>query len=311
MMATLLSSGLPANAIILGGKDAAGRSAMMSADDKGRFAGVGRVECHDPQIPGVDYVATGWVLGSADTAVTAAHAFFHDTRAVAPTDCTFALYDRNEQIRERIQIRYALSPWADVRIRNDSSYDVAILKLDRPVRIAAIPAAVAFKGAEKALVDLVAFQSGVGEMRHAWITRGQLRDFPLGQLRDDTTGLRITSARRLFSTSAGSSPGSSGGMYYDERLHAAIGVHLGAVCDRIWPRYDPNLCFNYGLRFTPTIVAMVDMVVRDQPVLAKLIIADGEPARLVKPRLERPANDEPDRRSGSYALGGDGSDREN
>jgi|GEM_PF-2724119 len=296
-VAMLLSSGTTADAIILSGSSPTDGSAMMSAVDRGRFAGVGRVECRDPRISGVAHVATGWVLGSTDTVVTAAHVLFRGAstmrtaRAVNPANCAFTLYDRNQQIWQTARIRYAVSPWADISIRNDSSHDVAILKLDRPVKIDSIPVAIAFKGREKALVDLVAFHLGVGEMQRAWITRGRLRDFPGSQLRDDRTAMRITDARRLFSTSADSSPGSSGGMYYDERLHAAIGVHLGAVCDQVRPRYDPHLCFNYGLRFTPAIVAMVDMVVRDQPALAKLITADGEPASLAEARLEHRAVD--------------------
>ncbi|KRB82424.1 hypothetical protein ASE00_10185 [Sphingomonas sp. Root710] len=282
--AMLLSSGTTADAIILSGSRPTDGSAMMSADDRGRFAGVGRVECRDPRTSGVAYVATGWVLGSTDTVVTAAHVFFRGAstmraaRALNPAKCAFILYDRNQQIRQEARIRYAVSPWADITIRNDSSYDVAILKLDRPIKIDSIPVAMAFKGQEKAVVDLVAFHLGVGEMQRAWITRGRLRDFPASQQRDDRAATRITNARRLFSTSADSSPGSSGGMYYDERMHAAIGVHLGAVCDQVRPRYDPHLCFNYGLRFTPAIVAMVDMVVRDQPAPANLIVADGEPS---------------------------------
>lgn len=291
--AMLLSSGASVNAMILSGHDAIGRSAMTPADDRGRFAGVGRVECRDPRKPGIAHVTTGWLLGSADTVVTAAHAFFPDkrpakaARALDPTSCIFILYDRNEQIRETIPLRYALSPWADMRIRKDSSYDVAILKLARPVRIDSIPVAKAFRGTGKSPVYLVAFHSAVGEMRRAWITSGRLRDFPAGQLRDDSTGLRITNAPRLFSASADSSPGSSGGMYYDGRLDAAIGLHLGSLCDLILPRYDPDRCFNYGLRFTPAIVAMVDMVVRDQPAIANLITGDREPARLAETRPER------------------------
>ncbi|MBD3762113.1 serine protease [Rhizorhabdus sp.] len=292
--AMLLSVGTPAQAIILSGRGPAGGAAPMSADDGGRFAGVGRVECRDPATPGAAYAATGWVLGSADTVVTAAHVFFRGprpvraARAVDPANCAFILYDLNEQVRETIPVRYALSPWASAGLRNDSSYDVAVLKLDRPVKIDAIPVAMPFRGAGRALVDLVAFHAGAGEMQRAWITRGRLDDFPPGQLRDDRTGLRITSAPRLFSASADSSPGSSGGMYYDERLRAAIGVHLGALCTLARPRYDRDACFNYGLRFTPSIVAMVDMVVRDRPIPSKRIRADGDPARLVQARPERP-----------------------
>ncbi len=310
-MAMILSSGTAANAIILSGNNPTGGPVIMSADDMGWLAGVGRVECHDPRTPGIANMATGWVLGSADTVVTAAHIFFRGPRSVKatgatdPTNCTFALYDPNEQIREKTHIRYALSPWADISVRNDSSYDVAILKLDRPVKIGALPVAMPLKGSEKTLVNLIAFHSGVSAIQRALVTRGRLRDFPASQLRDDTTGLRVTNPQRLFSTSADSSPGSSGGMYYDERLHVAIGVHLGAVCDQARPRYDPNLCFNYGLRFTPAIVAMVDMVVRDQPVLSRLIKADGKPASIVPARHGLLANDQGEHQSDSHALSGD------
>lgn len=294
LTAMLLSGAAAADAIILSGHAPAGGAATMSSEEEGRFAGVGRIECHDPRTPGVADVATGWILGSADTVVTAAHAFFRgtpparSTRTVDPATCAFLLYDRDQRVRETIRIRYALSPWADIGIRHDSSYDVAVLKLDRPARIDAIPVAMPLGEAGKATVDLVAFHAGLGGMQHAWITRGRLRAFPPGQLRTDATGLRITSARRLFTASADSSPGSSGGMYYDERRHAAVGVHLGAVCDRALPRYDPDGCFNYGLRFTPAVAAMVDMVVRDRPAPAALITADGDPPRLAAARPESP-----------------------
>lgn len=310
MMAMLLSIGTAANAVILSGNDPKG-SAMMSDEDISRLAGVGKVECRDPRTPSIIDVATGWLIGSADTVVTAAHILFHGTRplkaagVIDPTNCTFALYDPNEQLREKARIRYAVSPWADIRIRNDGSYDVAILKLDRPVKIDTLPVAIPFSGTKKALVNLIAFRSGGSAIQRAVVTRGRLRDFPASQLRDDTTGLRITNARRLFSTSADSSPGSSGGMYYDERQHVAIGVHLGAVCDQVRPRYDPNLCFNYGLRFTPAIVAMVDMVVRDQPVLGKLIRADGQPASIVRARPRLPADNPGEDLSNPHALSGD------
>ncbi|MET0375792.1 MAG: trypsin-like peptidase domain-containing protein [Rhizorhabdus sp.] len=292
--AMLLSAAATANAVTLSGNDPTSRPTMMSPGDTGRFVGVGRVECRDPRTPAMVHLATGWVLGSADTAVTAAHIFFGGPRSIKavrvldPTNCSFVLYDRNEQVREKIGIRYALSPWADVGSRNDSSYDVAILKLDRPARVDAVPVAKAFSGGERAPVYLVAFHLLVSGPQGVRITTGQLRDFPPGQLRHDANDLRISSARRLFSTSADSSPGSSGGMYYDGRLHAAIGLHLGAVCDQVRPRYDPRLCFNYGLRFTPAIVAMVDMAVRDQPAPTYFISADSGPARLAEAPLELP-----------------------
>ena len=276
--ALLMTAAMPAGAVMLGHDDTVGAPAMQSAGDDSRFDGVGRIECRDPERSDILHVATGWVLGSAGTVVTAAHLFFHDASAAAsaarildPGQCRFVLFDQNQHVRETASIRYVVSPWSEARFRSDSSYDIAVLKLDHQVKVGAIPIAKPSAGVEKPSVDLVAFHTGINAAQHAWVTRGQFHAFPVSQLRNGPSEMRITVAPRLFSTSADSTPGSSGGMYYDERLGAAVGLHVGALCDETHPSYDQDRCFNYGLRFDKAIVALVDTVAQDRPE-AKLVL---------------------------------------
>ncbi len=67
----------------------------------------------------------------------------------------------------------------------------------------------------------------------------------------------------MFLTSAGSTAGSSGGMYFDQQSGAAIGLHIGWVCDTAdgHSRYDPASCFNYGLRFDRETVALAPLAI--------------------------------------------------
>ena len=288
LIALQVASGAPATAVMLGANPRAAASVMVKAEGDARFEGVGRIECLDPARRGTTYLATGWVLGSADTVVTAAHLFFRGAtaqRVLDPSQCVFVLYDRDEKVREIAHIRYAVSPWTDQRFRDDSSYDLAVLKLDRPLKIDNIPSVRVSDATEIRSVDLVAFHTDVADMQRAWISTGRRDIFPVAQLRFDKADLRITSASRLFSTSAASSPGSSGGMYYDERLNAAIGLHVGSLCDQVRPSYDPDICFNYGLRFDAAIVALVDAVVRDQARRNQQIRPGSDPNQLAMIQL--------------------------
>lgn len=279
--AVMLAGGTAADAVVL---NAASGVAVVGKSYDPRFEGVGRIECHDPAKRGRSYRATGWLAGSADTVMTAAHIFFPRSRPnggraniVNPGDCIFILYDGDQKVREVANIRYGLSPWAKTRFRGDSSHDVAVLKLERAVSVDNIPPVKTSAAVEKPSIDLIAFHTGFRDTQCAWITRGTQQAFPPSQLRYDASDLRITSATRLFTTSADSTPSSSGGMYYDERLRAAVGLHLGAMCDRVRPRYDPEGCFNYGLRFDAAIVAMVEAVVRDEAHDSPLSIIDNMP----------------------------------
>ena len=290
--ALLLTAGMPAGAVMLHGDT--GAAAMQSAGDDSRFDGVGRIECRDPERTGILHLATGWVLGGADTVVTAAHLFFHAsagtsaTRILDPRLCRFVLYDQNQQVRETASIRYVVSPWSQAGFRSDSSYDIAVLKLDHAVKVGTIPVAKPSAGVEKPSVDLVAFHTGIDDAQHPWVTRGQFRAFPSSQLRYDPSEMRITRAPRLFSTSADSTPGSSGGMYYDERLGAAVGLHVGSLCEEARPSYDPDRCFNYGLRFDKAIVALVDTVAQDRPEAKLVLNSDTASVRLALAPARQP-----------------------
>ncbi|RYD84802.1 MAG: hypothetical protein EOP61_39640, partial [Sphingomonadales bacterium] len=105
------------------------------------FEGVGRIECRTSGGHAALIDATGWVLGAADTVVTAAHSFYPAGGTVDPRACVFRLYNADGTTRQAARIRYVRSPWSEPGRRNDSAQDIAILKLDRPMRVASIPAA--------------------------------------------------------------------------------------------------------------------------------------------------------------------------
>lgn len=243
------------------------------------FDGIGRIACGD-------ITATAWVVGGADTIVTAAHLFFGDPGAGSPAArqpldpgaCRFTLYDAAGRPRDTARIRYALSPWAQAGRRFDSAYDMAVIKLDRAVAASHIPTVRADAGRDARFAELIAFHSGVADPERPRLTRGTLDLFPASQLRFTAADTRITRAARLFSTSADSTPGSSGGMYYDYRTGAAFGLHVGQLCDtsRAVFRYDPATCFNYGLRFDDKAVALIAAAVADRPAADDLVRA---PAR--------------------------------
>ncbi|MGC6329971.1 hypothetical protein [Rhizorhabdus sp. FW153] len=62
-------------------------------------------------------------------------------------------------------------------------------------------------------------------------------------------------------------------MYHDERLGAAIGLHLGYLCDRPKPvsRYMPAECFNYGRYVTAELMAMIQGVVDERLDISLLV----------------------------------------
>jgi hypothetical protein len=223
---------------------------------KARFDGVGRIECRAAGGRAAVVDATGWVLAAADTVVTAAHSFYPADGAIDPRACVFRLYGADGSTRQAARIRYVRSPWSEASHRNDSAHDIAILKLDRPMKVAAIPSAATPRlGARP--VRLISYPADVGD-RQARISRGEARPFPLAPARDAEAGMRVSDPSRLFATSIDSAAGSSGGMYYAPGSGAAIGVHVGYVCGG--PGGD---CFNFGLRFDGKILAMIAAVAAD------------------------------------------------
>lgn len=268
----------PSGAAVLGLDDRNEGAAFLTEAQESRSEGLGRIECRGPGPIGTTVQATGWVADAADTVMTAAHTFFRTSRegrrtlAFDPSNCRFVLYNPDLTVRQSARIRYAISPWADPALRGDSSHDFAVLKLERSLRVSHVPAITGSARIDPD-VELVAFQTGVLQDRRARITLGETRRFPALLGNDRVEGARITSAARLFSTSADSSPGSSGGLYYDSRTGAVFGLHLGSVCDVTGRRafYDPDRCFNYGLRLDRRIRAAIAAVVRDEPPYPMLI----------------------------------------
>ena len=82
----------------------------------------------------------------------------------------------------------------------------------------------------------------------------------------------------MLATSADSTPGSSGGMYYDPDQKAAVGIHVGSLCGYAEARYDPDRCFNYGLRFDAKLMRMIESVAADSPPAEQLVQPSPEDA---------------------------------
>ena len=269
-VALAIVSSAPAVAMLLG----SGRH----SDADSHFSGVGRLECADPDAHGTLSTGTAWVVGSADTIVTAAHLLFKQAspaakegRTLDPGRCAFVLYDGDGHVREKVRVRYALSYWSDEKLRHDSSFDLAVLKLDQPVNVGSIPAIKISHPLYTPAIRLAAFQSGIGNDNRLWLTAGQATMFPLQMQVSTVDGPRISDPRRMLATNADSTPGSSGGMYYNPNLKAAVGIHVGSLCARGEARYDPNSCFNYGLRFDAKLIRMIDSVVAGAPLVDKVV----------------------------------------
>jgi V8-like Glu-specific endopeptidase len=263
------------HAAVLGSDDRNAANAFLSEAEQQRFEGLGRIECSN------GLSATGWLVGSNSTVVTAAHTFFRPDRdgnrtiAIDPGKCAFVLYDRYQNVRETAQIQQAYSPWADATLRGDSSHDFAVLKLARPLKVTNL-ASIDTRRSIGTYVNLVAFQTGVPRDQLARITQGEAHRFPVVEFGD---GTRISNAARLFATSADSSPGSSGGLYYDSRTGSVIGMHLGSACDPSIRSlaYDATRCFNYGLRFDRGINATIQAAIHDLPLDRQLIVPTIQP----------------------------------
>lgn len=276
---TAISAGA-AQAAVLGPDDRDNADAFLSAAQEQQFEGLGRIECLQAGSRGVSFNATGWVVGAADTVITAAHTFFRRDRRGQTADvrdpehCIFVLYNPDQSIREIANIRYAVSPWAERAVRGDGSFDFAVVKLARPLAVSRIPA-VGTGGSNRPNVRLLAFQSGVRQDQRVRVTRGYTQAFPYSGIAP-SDGARVTDGSRLFASSASSSAGSSGGLYYDSVNNIAFGLHIGTLCDSraAAPAYDPLHCFNYGLRFDRTILAAIGKVVRDDPAATQIVRGD-------------------------------------
>lgn len=265
-VAALAAGGAPVAAMRFGGAE--------SRAAPGAFEAVGRLECRAAGGRARVRDATGWILGAADTAITAAHSLYADGAAIDPRHCAFRLLNPDGSVRETARVRYVRSPWADARHRNDSAYDVAVLKLDRRMAAAGIVAVAAARPARG--VQLVSFPADAADGR-ARISSGETRPFPYGLARDGASGMRVTDPSRLFASSADSAAGSSGGMYYAPGAHAAVGLHVGYVC-------AGRDCFNVGLRFDADVLAMIAEVAADDSPTggAQLASAEGAAVRALR-----------------------------
>jgi len=210
---------------------------------------VGLIACLDPYRRGVRHVATGWLVGASDTVITVAHAFYKDeggglmqARRLDPARCIFSLSDPSGHVWDIINIRYAVSEWANGR--RDQSSDVAVVKLDRPpVRAVALPRLAPLHQLETG-VRLVAFHMAGADSDRPIVTLGQIHSFP--HKKTCSTGFCVHIRSRMFISCAASSAGSSGGLYLDGQ-GAAVGLHIGYYCGAADSVFSQTSCFNYGI----------------------------------------------------------------
>lgn len=248
------------------------------------FDSIGQIECRDPHPPGNRFYTTGWLIGDNRTVITAAHAFYRTSAAapraalkiIDPRSCVFMLFERDWTIRGRYAVRYGMSPWADRKRRHDVSYDVAIVRLDRPVAGAVVPPARAARKFPGTSIRLYAFRSPGKESRLLHESEGIMERFANERERLAVAkgfGLRISHPEVLLLTSANTMQGSSGGMYYASTWRAAIGIHLGHLClsYRGPGSFNPHNCFNYGRLISRKVLGWVDDVKADTPYQPYLI----------------------------------------
>jgi len=247
------------------------RWAMVFASDKFLSAGpevppyVGLVACLDPYRRGIRHVATGWLVGSSDTVITAAHAFYKGDDGVTvrtgrldPARCVFSFSDPAGRTWDIINIRYGVSEWA--KGKRDQSSDVAVVKLERrPLRPVRPPRLAGLHHLESD-VRLVAFHMAGRAADRPLVTQGQIHGFPYR--RSCSAGFCVHIRSRMFISCAPSDAGSSGGLYLDDQ-GAAVGLHLGFYCGDSDSVFSRNSCFNYGVFLDAKIRTLIAQVNAD------------------------------------------------
>jgi hypothetical protein len=244
---------------------------------------VGQIECLEPNSSGRSHNTTGWLAGSADTVITAAHAFFvpPDPRGggelrLDPKNCLFVTFNADQSLRDVIRIRYAISDWSDRKQVHDASHDLAVIKLDRPLALRGTPPVRVEVSARRTQVMLIAFQSGVRAQQIPRMTQGEVSQLPRSYAYIDGYGRMSRAGAKLFASSANSSAGSSGGVYIDPDDRAAVGIHIGKVCPEGETADKNGSCFDFGLYFDAHILDQIRDVVSDRPMAEALI--QNEPA---------------------------------
>lgn len=235
------------------------------------FDGVGRLECRNT--PGRMRIddATGWIVGANDTVVTAAHILFPGGTPLNPRGCVFRLFHPDGSERAAVRVRYARSPWDAAERRQDSAYDVAVLKLDRPVPVRAVPLLASKAVSRSGAVRLVSLPAEGAAVRPR-VSAGKVQPFPFGVVAGGAGTMRVTAPGRLFATSTDSAAGSSGGMYYAPGSGAAVGVHVGYACGPSGSGGHED-CVNFGVRFDSALVALVAAVAADDPSAEPVVLA--------------------------------------
>lgn len=220
---------------------------------------VGMIACLDPYRRGVRHVATGWLVGAPDTVITAAHTFYKEgeggvmrSSRLDPARCVFTLSDPSGGTWDIINIRYAVSEWANGR--RDQSSDVAVVKLERmPLRSIRPPRLAALRRLESD-VHLVAFHAAGADADRPVVSLGQIHGFP--HKRACSAGFCVHIRSRMFISCASSTAGSSGGLYLDDQ-GAAVGLHVGYFCGNSDSVFSQTSCFNYGVFLDAKIRLMI------------------------------------------------------
>jgi hypothetical protein len=98
------------------------------------FSGVGALVC---TVNGASQVATAFLVGAFDLAVTVAHPFEKDGAWANPENCTYTTTDSTGQVRERIPVAAFKAQWQlEDGAYGATSKDFAVVRLTRPSNFA-------------------------------------------------------------------------------------------------------------------------------------------------------------------------------
>ena len=93
------------------------------------FSGVGALVCN---VNGSPRVATAFLVGAFDLAVTVAHPFEHEGAWARAEDCTYTSTDSTGQVRERIPVATLETQWqAEAGAYGTTAKDFAVVRLER------------------------------------------------------------------------------------------------------------------------------------------------------------------------------------
>jgi len=111
-----------------------GRRDTLSSEEYFSFSGVGAIVC---TVDGKQRLATAFLVGAFDIAVTVAHTFDDSGAPVSAESCIYTSTDSLGQIRERIPVSYIRSQWdPEAGASGHAAKDFAVVRLHEPSRYA-------------------------------------------------------------------------------------------------------------------------------------------------------------------------------